>query len=351
MIPLRKNAWGGVIDCANYPLTRELPNASCSSCSDDKGMHYVCTCNSGYSLVNGQCVEEAKCPDGYSTKYQSLEDCTGSGCYTYSYVTVGDKKCGKCDSTRPPVQRVVSDNNATCVGEWLMCNEEKKCSEWECDPGTTLINGECVGELKTCPDGFSLNYTSVADCGSNPRGWIFQVLGALDGKLCARCMANICTGSYKTEAQCTASAGLRQSCTISGLAHGYAGDDGCYTCNCVDTCPSGYSTAYQSVNDCGKYPSGWDYETSGTLNGLNCGRCTPQTCPYSYKTALDCTNNPPSDHYRCTPSGSVRGYSGDTSCYYCDCDLCPYDCSNCGGPACSDASMYGRCNCSILSLP
>lgn len=312
-----------------------------------EGDWVACPYDSSKKKCIGGGDEDDDCPDGYSADYQSLEDCRQSGCWDYkSDGFSGNKKCGKCLPTRPGLP--MPEFNATC-NKWIMCNNEETCANWECDPGTTLINGQCVSDLKSCPDGFSLNYTSVDDCG-NPKGWTLQVLGALDGKLCARCMAKVCTGSYKTEAQCTASGSLTQSCTVSGSPQGYAGDDGCYTCNCVDTCPSGYSTAYQSVNDCGDHPSGWKYTTYGTLNGLNCGKCTPQACPGSYLTLSDCLAQATDSNTFCEVSGSSWGYSGEELCYDCLCRKeCLYDCSDCGGPECSIDRVYGTapCECSL----
>ena len=58
----------------------------------------------------------------------------------------------------------------------------------------------------------------------------------------------------------------------------------CGICKVNETCPSGYSTAYQSQKDC---KTGETFSSNGTANGKVCGKCTveTQTCPSSYSTA------------------------------------------------------------------
>ena len=130
----------------------------------------------------------------------------------------------------------------------------------------------CAESKALCPEGFTENLTSVADCGSgsHPEGWKVEttiVSNSLGGTVtCGKCIAKDCVG---------------------------------------------YNAEYASVNDCGNgsHPSGWKYE--GCYSGdTPMGKCTAKTCrDYGYASSS-------------AGSGSIyKSYSvylGDTrkTCYY-----------------------------------
>ena len=83
------------------------------------------------------------------------------------------------------------------------------------------------------------------------------------------------------------------------------------------TCPSGYSTAYQSVADCGSTGSnGWTFTSSGYSGDKICGKCTAKTCAsYGYMDKQ-------LDDFLCKVSASVYKGNTQSTCY--DCVSCRY---------------------------
>lgn len=79
----------------------------------------------------------------------------------------------------------------------------------------------------------------------------------------------------------------------------------CGSCKVNETCPSGYSTAYQSQKDC---KTGETFSSSGTANGKVCGKCTYQCSDYTLtskknENCYSCTPCPTdSSKYKCTES-------------------------------------------------
>ena len=121
----------------------------------------------------------------------------------------------------------------------------------------------------------------------------------------------------------------------------------CGSCTVIETCPSGYSTAYQSQKDC---KTGETFSSNGTANGKVCGKCTKviECKDYTLTSAKDkncysCSTCPTdSSKYKCTESVK-SGYQlvgnscvnkcsdytltskKDENCY--SCTPCPYDSS------------------------
>ena len=80
-------------------------------------------------------------------------------------------------------------------------------------------------------------------------------------------------------------------------------------------CPEGYT---KGLDNCDKqtYPSGWNYTTSGTADGKNCGLCTPKTCQIGSTT---CEQAHQGFHLTEVKNGT---YAGNVSCL-----TCVYDCA------------------------
>ena len=79
----------------------------------------------------------------------------------------------------------------------------------------------------------------------------------------------------------------------------------CGSCKVNETCPSGYSTAYQSQKDC---KTGETFSSNGTANGKVCGKCAYQCSDYTLtskknENCYSCTPCPyDSSKYKCTES-------------------------------------------------
>ena len=90
----------------------------------------------------------------------------------------------------------------------------------------------------------------------------------------------------------------------------------CGICKVNETCPSGYSTAYQSQKDC---KTSETFSSNGTANGKVCGKCTKEklTCEsMGYET--DYCSKSCEKAYKT----GKQDYEGN-NCYRCE----PYDCS------------------------
>ena len=136
---------------------------------------------------------------------------------------------------------------------------------------------------KKCPDGYSVQYQSVADCGkTGAEGWEYDWRHKDEkGKQCGRC-------TPKT-----------------------------YTTGCT--------TLWQSVNDCGEHPEGWLFESSGYSGDEICGICTPKQCINRDSTSVrgenirytDIEYCPHRDYMR-PSSQEQKGWSGVHGCYICN---------------------------------
>ncbi|MCM1323858.1 MAG: hypothetical protein NC218_06825 [Acetobacter sp.] len=86
-------------------------------------------------------------------------------------------------------------------------------------------------------------------------------------------------------------------------------------------CPSGYSSKYQSVADCGTHPEGWIWEwNKKDEDGKKCGRCTPKSydtgCTTLWQSANDCGEHPEGWNFESS------GYAGDEVCGICSPKQC-----------------------------
>lgn len=186
-------------------------------------------------------TDDANCADDgylYCPFDESYKKCIQPSCEALGFTT--DDKSSWCG------------NIVTCLTDssYTLCSESK-----------TL-----------CPEGFTENLTSVADCGSgsHPEGWKVEttiVSNSLGGTVtCGRCIAKDCAG---------------------------------------------YNAEYASVNDCGNgsHPSGWKYE--GCYSGdTPMGKCTAKTCS-DYGARKSSSG--------CEVWKTLTVYNGDSSmtCYEC----------------------------------
>ena len=87
-------------DCGDYPYTSDPGNSEYCDLGCGKGMRYKC--RDGYTYSNGSCIVPPSCPTGYSTKYQSVNDCGTTGAKGYDFDskgTLNGKVCGRCTTT------------------------------------------------------------------------------------------------------------------------------------------------------------------------------------------------------------------------------------------------------------
>ena len=342
--------------CSDYTLTstKDSHCYSCSSCQYDTSK-YKCTesVQSGYQLVNGVCSKKTdpdpdpepdpvNCPSGYTTSsscatdkgFTLFENPNYAGCYQCQCRSQGQIN-GKC---------------TTCSAEGYT---ESVSSDMECElcPINKYQGKNCKCKA-TCPDGYSFSIPTIGSCGSSAGvangGWSFDSK-TVCGKTCGKCSKNSCPAGTSTSKSQVCVGG--QSLTFSGK---YSGDDSCMSC---EGCPTGYSTRYQSVADCGTQGSnGWNFTTSGTSSGQKCGKCTAKSCPSGYQTGTpSCTSQsankiPYGYNYSST-------YAGDESCKKCKYRY-RYTCSDnglvnvgggCGLKVCDYNCGYTYCNYSTRS--
>ena len=119
-----------------------------------------------------------------------------------------------------------------------------------------------------------------------------------------------------------------------------ASGSGCWKRTGNDTCPSGYSTDYQSVSDCGSSgANGWTFTTSGQSGGETCGKCTAKTCPTDTSTSQTCSNG---TYTKGTAVGSSY-YAGNSRCYSCE-----YTCNNTSGYTSNSSCTSGGYTCTSV---
>ena len=322
-----------------------------SSCNTDC---YTFTSNGCKSAgVNYGTCSAKPCPAGYTA---GITECSNG----YAIMTSGcsgTKTCGRCDVKACPSGEM---SKTDCF------NKSGGSSTWTWKSsgsmGGTTACGTCV---KTCPDGYNSG-TTICGSGQQLSTIYNQESGFLCGK-CENCGFNICSStercaenSYVTDVnQCgfrkaagwelgapakkcgnttyyfcqkigcdtygDASYVTKSQCTngsFEAVKGAYSGDDECGSC--ITSCPTGYSTAYQNVNDCGSSgDQGWVFEKNGSIGSKVCGKCTKKSCDKSggwieadmYK---HCT--PTNWNWEFTPVPAINGkyqYSGDDICGTC----------------------------------
>ena len=325
---------------------------NCVECSDG----WTCiTCDSGYTLENGSCVEEITCPancalcsgngycnqckDGYKLSKDKLsctDDCTSNekldgGVCIFSCRSGTNYICYDATCTYGSLKKksvyfidanggIIDDNSYYCCP--TNCAE---CTDWEqctaCNSGYTLKNGFCV-QTPTCAAGEYAN--SAGNCVSCSTITVKASNGYPGSGKCTACMeGGICTNAecYKgfendpdNPGQCNFISGCEgltagavyydeasNSCKSCSTISGNAVNGGCMFCsnkNGTPTCDqwacySGYSVRFTP-------PAGYD---------IVCGKSTCMYTSYFNINTGECA---------ACPSGTIGNCSTpSTACIAC----------------------------------
>ncbi len=186
----------------------------------------------------------------------------------------GASKDVECHDDTDPVCAII-------VGEKLKVNGAGWLLGAAATAGAIYGITELIDDDDSCPSGYSKHYSNVASCGrTGAEGWVYEQ--HWKHKKCGKC-------TPKTY------------------------DTGC-------------TTLWQSVNDCGEHPEGWNFEMSGYSGDEVCGICTPKVCPTLAETPTSVGSSTfyhtpghcPVREYM-SPENVVQvAYSGDKPCYRCD---------------------------------
>ena len=159
----------------------------------DKTTQTCTACYTGYTVVNGKCVEST-CPAGQYKKYGACLD-NPAGCATYSDFA----GCTQCATNFTLENGVCSKTPLNCAGRtWYnavtyTCDPvNDKCREWtlgdgKCtsclSPAEKAVNGVCVEAVSTCTDKQYLDATGTC-VDADPLCQFFEKVG---GK-CTKCV-------------------------------------------------------------------------------------------------------------------------------------------------------------------
>ena len=382
--------------CTNGASTS---NTSVSSCGvgGSEGWNFSINGYAGDTAC-GLCT--ARTCDTGSTDITSAADCqtTGINGWTINRVDyAGNTACNECVAKTCPVGSSTSQtcNNGTyttgsaqdtgsfqgntpCYECSYACNESNAfASQTNCTNGgytctTTTENGKtcyirngsqsCPSEYNNgttpCSGGTGYTYSQeTTTVGSNTcykctyscaSGWTAG--SCPSGKTCTNSITSPvacytgaqCPSDYPFTSQATCQEG-GYTCTES------ASGSGCWKQTGSTSCPSGYSPAYQSVDNCGtSKANGWTFSSIGTSGGKVCGKCDPKTCSSGQTTA--CTTS----SYANVGTENTGAYSGDTQCFTCSytCnntsgfDSCPTGASSCGTDSVSGCKYVISCDAS-----
>ncbi|MBO4520246.1 MAG: hypothetical protein J5787_03480 [Alphaproteobacteria bacterium] len=216
--------------------------ANCATCKQSGSTVTCLTCNSGYTLKNGQCeINESTCPSG-QVYHPTIKKCIQQKCVANcNYCHSTEYYCITCNSGY-----YLSYTDGTCpacstaIANCTQCSSSSTgvtCSR--CASGYTLENGQCVSNTPTCPTGY-VYHPTLQKC------------------IQQKCVAN-CANCHSTEYYCIA-------CS-SGYYLNYT--DG--------TCPA-CSTAVANCTQC-----------SSSSSGVTCSRCASG---YTLKNG-QCVSNTP----------------------------------------------------------
>ena len=382
--------------CTNGASTS---NTSVSSCGvgGSEGWNFSINGYAGDTAC-GLCT--ARTCDTGSTDITSAADCqtTGINGWTINRVDyAGNTACNECVAKTCPVGSSTSQtcNNGTyttgsaqetgsfqgntpCYECSYACNESNAfASQTNCTNGgytctTTTENGKTCyirNGSQSCPSEYN-NGTTPCSGGT---GYTYnQETTTVGSNICYKCTyscasgwtagscpsGKTCTNSITSPVACYTGAQCPSDYPFTSQA---TCQEGGYTCTesasgseCwkqtgSTSCPSGYSTAYQSVDNCGtSKANGWTFSSSGTSGGLVCGKCTKKDCSSGQTTA--CTTS----SYANVGTENTGAYSGDTQCFTCSytCnntsgfDSCPTGASSCGTDSVSGCKYVISCDAS-----
>ncbi|CAI5988988.1 unnamed protein product [Closterium sp. NIES-65] len=230
-----------------YPCaTKTCPvNAACSVVNGAA----VCTCNAGYSMVNGQCVATTSNPcTGYSCPANSA--CSNvNGVATCTCNTGYQMVNGQCVVPNPCTGYTCPANSA--------CSNVNGVATCTCNTGYQMVNGQCVVPNPctgySCPANSACsNVNGVATCTCNT-GYQMVNGQCVVPNPCTgySCPANSACSNVNGVATCTCNTGYQMvngQCVVPNPCTGYTcpANSACSNVNGVATCTC--NTGYQMVN-------------------------------------------------------------------------------------------------------
>ena len=327
--------WAGDTPCykCTYSCKADYYTSKPLCESDNPG--YTCTDTTENGITCWAPNDPAACPIGYSTSIQGLNDCSTTHPEGYTYTssgTSGGVSCGKC--TPKSCRTNYTYSSVTACGTsgsngwtWTQDTTTPYAGETACGSCTPYQcshydNGKGVSNVTECQ-----NYSTLqAATDTNAIGWAGDTP-------CYKCTYS-CKADYYTSKPLCESDNPGYTCTDT-TENGIT----CWAPGTASSCPTGYSTSYQSVADCGTLNLGsnsWNYTSSGTSGGKLCGMCTPKACPTGYDTQYSdlskCNRN---YNYIEPVDTNQNGHSGDTPCYKCT-YVCKSDYRYSSAAACAD---------------
>ena len=303
-------------------MSRSTDDDSNRTAGCSKGGYYNSPLGSGYNCSRVVYAHQAcysctakSCPSGYTAGLTKCADKTGYSASYSSNGISGTQTCGKCDYKKLPCASGYSTNYQSVNNcgtskdkGWTFTSKgysgEKKCGR--CDPKPA---SNCAGKV-----------TSVSGCGAR---------GASGWKLCSSspscyagdtpyydCCALSCNSPYAAGVtSCSPSNGH----TWKQDKDRYNGDTVCGYCE-TKSCPNNemtQTTCYAKTNG----SNGWIWKgTSNYTGATQCGTCTAKTCDNSYQTAASTCGTTGASGW--TINTGNKCYAGATTKYKCTAKTC-----------------------------
>ena len=237
-------------------------------------------------------------------------------CKQSYYTTESECKAGgfTCES--------VTENGVTC---WIQ-NGSEDC------PSTYPEKGSCpaaqTGYRLTSSSSTTVGHNTCYKCNyacDTANGWELRTSCPV-GRTCSTVALPYNAGTCYKPTGCSTDYPYtsKASCEEGGYicTESYTGS-GCWKRGDPSDCPTGYNTAYQSVNDCSPTQAdGYNYTSSGTSGGLKCGKCTPKVCRtgYTYSSVTTCGAQG-ANGWKWTQDNNPK-YAGAVPCGSCEKLLC-----------------------------
>eukprot|EP00941_MAST-03F_sp_MAST-3F-sp1_P006081 g6081.t1 len=245
--------------------------ATGSDCTSN-GAEICTSCNQGWYLNNGLCVEnQCMCNDGVASLGS---DCLSNGAHLCSSCNNGfhlnDSLC---------VENVCSCSNGTAAtGTNCTTNGQEDCAS--CNTGFYLNDSTCVENVCSCSNGTATTGTSCATngahlCSSCNSGF------HLNDSLCVENVCSCSNGTAATGTNCTTNG--QEDCASCNTGF-YLNDSTCVenVCSCSNgTATTGTSCATNGAHLCSSCNSGFH---------LNDSLCVENVCSCSNGTAATGTN-------------------------------------------------------------
>jgi len=272
VLPCSKTPAGdGVSAMCNPSCTPE--NSSCNSSPE---------CCSGFSCLGKKCVVPPACKTQNVSCTKSSDCCDGLSC--------SGSKCKLADNC-VSASGSCSSNGDCCSG--LTC-QGGKCNSLSCAyTGQSNDSGETCDCVSTCKSGFRENITKPS------------------GINCARACASACDDGGCATDSSTSTSGTTTggSCFYTGASH-----DGGATCNCTNSCDSGFASNMSK-------PSGTNCSTACKNNCTESGCNTPNPTTSSSSSSSSSTtgscigNGRPSGITNVHHNGAARQCCSNYDCH------------------------------------